>query len=176
MLGLLENSYFDKGAIFIFCSNNFDTIFNGVDPTHFNSFKKRFLPIKFNRCGCEELKDYIRYYNDKLADSEWFREEKILEGELGRLRDDISIPYRDVNDLNISSCYRVEKFVDNVNEWQQQEEEKSELSSNDLFSPPSSDDIEISSPKKEDIDEYDDDGKYDDLTNDVYNEEYYSDD
>jgi len=168
LLGLLENSYFDKGAIFIFCSNNFDTIFNGVDPTHFNSFKKRFLPIKFNRCGCEELKDYIRYYNDKLADSEWFREEKILDGELGRLRDDISIPYRDVNDLNISACYRVEKFVDNVNEWQQQEEEKSELSLSDLFSSPSSDDIKISSPKKEDT------GEYDDLTNDEDNEEYYS--
>lgn len=133
LLSLLENSYFDKGAIFIFCSNNFDTIFEGVNPKHFESLKKRFLPLKFNRCDCEELKNYIRYYNNKFVGSKWYREEDALEQELDRLREDISIPYRDVSDLNISTCYKVEDFIDAINDWQKQRGERPISPLLDLF-------------------------------------------
>ena len=139
LLSLLENSYFDKGAIFIFCSNNFDTIFDGVDPRHFESLEKRFLPLKFHRCECEELKDYIRYYNGKFVGSKWHREEEVLERELDRLRDNISIPYRDISDLNISSCYRVEDFIDAINNWHERREGRPISPLSDLFAQLSSD-------------------------------------
>ena len=189
LLNLLENSYFDKGAIFIFCSNNFDTIFDGVNPRHFESLKKRFLPLQFHRCECEELKDYIRYYNDKFVGSKWHREKDMLERELDRLREDISIPYRDISDLNISSCYRVEDFIDAINEWHEQGGERLVASLSELFtllSPGSEpkDEISDGGEKKEEMvvkgtisheDEEDgeyDDEEYDDEEDGEYDDEY----
>ena len=117
LLSILENNFFIKGAVFIFCSNNFDTIFEDVNPVHFHSFKKRFLPIKFNRCQKKELKEYLRFYNSKFEGSKWYRSSDILEKEMDKLKEDISITYRDISDLNISSCYMVEKFIHSINEF-----------------------------------------------------------
>src|SRR5204863_3510527 len=94
LLSLLETSIFDAGAVFIFCSNNFDTIFNDLDPIHFHSLKMRFSPLKFERCNTNEFKEYIRYFNKQLIDTSLYYDEYFLEDMLLQVNDSLSITYR----------------------------------------------------------------------------------
>jgi len=122
LLNMLESNYFDHGVVFIFCSNNFDAIFEGVNEKHFVSLNKRFLRITFERCQCEEFKDYIRFFNKQFDGTPWFRESNELELLLSNIKDNLRIPYRQLCHLNISSCYNVEKFIDAVNAWEDDNE------------------------------------------------------
>lgn len=121
LLSLLETTYHTHGLVILFCSNNFDTIFDGVEITHFQSLKKRFLRITFERCNAEELKDYLRYLNDKFCDTKWYLEEDDLERELNLIRSDLLIPYRQLCHLHIMSCYNIRSFITALNEWKNEE-------------------------------------------------------
>jgi len=121
LLSLLETTYHTHGLVILFCSNNFDTIFDGVEITHFQSLKKRFLRITFERCNAEELKDYLRYLNDKFWNTKWYLEEDDLERELNLIRSDLLIPYRQLCHLHITTCYNIRSFITALNEWKDEE-------------------------------------------------------
>src|SRR5690606_24273036 len=99
------------GIVFIFCSNNFETIFDGVDMTHFASLKRRLVNVKFERCDKLELIEYIEYYNLKLKGSQWYYPSGKLSGILEKIRPDLSIPYYILSDTLMLSEHNMEKFV-----------------------------------------------------------------
>ena len=117
LLGLLETNFFNNGIVIIFCANNFDSIFDDINIKHFDSLRKRFMRVRFERCDCNEFKEYIKFFNEKYKGTKWFKQPIELEKLLLNIRKDLSIPFRQLCHLNISSCYKVEKFIDAVNQW-----------------------------------------------------------
>ena len=118
LLEVLETNLFDEGVVMIFFSNNFNTIFEDVDPVHFHSLRTRFAPIRFERCNKAELIEYIRYFNNRVRGSELYYEEARLEALFDRIRDDFSLTYRSINHCHIGAGYDIEKFVELVNTYQ----------------------------------------------------------
>lgn len=74
-----------KPCVIIFCSNNFDTIFEGIDKTHFDSLKDRFTRVSFKRCHRDEIIKYLSYYNDIMGG--------IIKLNKGKLNKNIAICY-----------------------------------------------------------------------------------
>ena len=56
LLEVIETNMYEDGVVFIFCSNNFHTIFEDTNQVHFHSLKSRFAPIRFDRC--DRRRDY----------------------------------------------------------------------------------------------------------------------
>lgn len=50
MLSILERDGLRHAVVVIFCSNNFESIFEGVDATHFRSLYSRLMKVKFEVC------------------------------------------------------------------------------------------------------------------------------
>lgn len=115
LLELLETPIFEAGAVFIFCSNNFHTIFEDVDPVHFASLKSRFAPVRFVRCNKEEFIGYIEYFNAKMTGTDLYYPD--LSHIFDRIRDDLSITYRAINHCHVNAGYDIEKLVDIVNNY-----------------------------------------------------------
>lgn len=115
VLELLQTTKFPLGAMIIFCSNNFDTIFEGIDMTHFHSFIDRLLNVKFELCDTDEFKRYITYVNEKLKGSDY--EIPDLDEHLIRIRPDIQITFRRISDISTDSCYHIPTIIDKVNEY-----------------------------------------------------------
>lgn len=63
LLTLIDMRNTGSRRIFTICSNNFWTIFNCIDMTHFESLKDRFINITFVKCNKEELYKFMKYYN-----------------------------------------------------------------------------------------------------------------
>src|SRR5207302_10033747 len=55
MLSILERDGLEHPVIVIFCSNNFHSIFEGVDLTHYESLYDRFLKVNFGKCHFQEI-------------------------------------------------------------------------------------------------------------------------
>jgi ankyrin repeat protein len=122
LLSLIETRYFNDGVVFVFCANNFHTIFEGVNMKHFRSIYKRIHKIYFEECHSKEFKKYCRWYNKTLEkDATLYLSEEELEKELGRVKKDLSIPLREVFFANIESCFTIRKLVDLVNEWEEED-------------------------------------------------------
>lgn len=118
LLHLIEISHIEHGIVFLFCANNFDTIFEGVDMTHFHSLKKRLLKVKFNRCDKQELINFIEYNNRKFEGSRFYCEPVRLAEILAQIRDDLTIPYGELTDNLTLAENNIEKFVAMLNEWE----------------------------------------------------------
>jgi ankyrin repeat protein len=118
LLWLLETSVFEAGAVFIFCSNHFETIFEDVDPKHFHSLRTRFASLKFNRCDREEFIEYIRYFNEKMVDTEFYHEPSLLEKLV--IRKDLSITYRAINHCHIQAGYDIPQLIDIINGYREE--------------------------------------------------------
>lgn len=118
LLSLLETTYHEGGLVILFCSNNFDTIFEGIDTTHFISLKKRFVNVRFERCDAEEFKDYLRFLNRKFEGTKWHLPKERLEELLLTVRKDLSITYRDLCHMNIKASYNFEELIQAINEWE----------------------------------------------------------
>ncbi len=97
-------------CVVVFCTNNFDTLFEGIDMTHFDSLKDRFNPITFERCDRTEIEGYLRYHNDLMRQFEDVYEPN-LESILLSLPDDISITYRSLDHLMRRCCHSPERVV-----------------------------------------------------------------
>ena len=68
ILSLVELDSTGKYSVFIiFCSNNFDTIFEHIsieNKLHYASFKDRFFQLQFNRVDKDEFCEYIKWLDD----------------------------------------------------------------------------------------------------------------
>jgi hypothetical protein len=129
LVRLLEQTGHQSGLVYIFCSNNFHTIFKGIEYTHFDSLLKRFMVIEFNRANSIEIENYIKFYNDSLIGSDYYLEK--IEEIVSKLKEELSIPYRNLRFLTIKSEYNWEKLVQLINEWSDSEQylfEKKDIS------------------------------------------------
>jgi hypothetical protein len=117
LLHLIEITYIKNGIVFIFCSNNFDSIFDGVNMKHFRSLRDRFVKVTFKRCDKPELIDYIKYYNKMLVGTEWHYPSESLDKILSGIREDLAIPYRVLTHTTMKAGYKMEILVDILNRW-----------------------------------------------------------
>ena len=119
VLSILEKDGLTHPCVVMFCSNNFDSIFEGIDNRHFESLKRRFMQFKFNRCDRDELAEYLKFYNDKFEGTEFYEDK--LDDHIHLLKNNISIPYRDLNHITIKKAYNIAKIVKAINKWKQED-------------------------------------------------------
>lgn len=123
LLAIAERSTHSAVCIVIFACNNFDSIFDGVSMQHFHSLRDRFQPLTFERCCAEEIRDYLRYVNDRLDGTvEYVPElESILE-----TIPEVSITYRRLHGLAIVKqfdpaqiSYALQEMISEDEVWDQ---------------------------------------------------------
>jgi hypothetical protein len=112
VLRLFETRSFHSGIVFVFCSNHFNTIFQNVDMTHFNSLKDRFTSITYEPCRKEEIQRYFRYFELKLGHPFGEEKEKLLE----TIRDDIEITFRWLFHLHVQAGYDLSTVIKLINQ------------------------------------------------------------
>jgi hypothetical protein len=109
LLSILERTGLTKSCVVIFCSNNFNTIFEGLDMTHFDSILDRFIRIKFEKCDKQEIIDYMTHYNNKFKDTDFYTDNLPLL--FNQIHDDISITYRHLHQIAKISSYNFQKMI-----------------------------------------------------------------
>jgi hypothetical protein len=115
LLELIDTDRFPYGSIIIFCSNNFDTIFSGIEMTHFHSLQTRIMNFTFHPCDKKELCGYMDYINQKFRGSIYERKE--MEDVYKKVREDLCITYRKVALTLLEVAYDFELFVEKINEY-----------------------------------------------------------
>ena len=99
-------------TIVIFCCNNFDSLFRGVDMTHFKSLIERFIPYTFDQCDANETIRYLDHYNKALVGTPFechnFAEvkDKLIKGMT------IPITFRKLNHISLLARYKSSDIVD----------------------------------------------------------------
>jgi ankyrin repeat protein len=116
LLEVIETNIYEDGVVFIFCSNNFHTIFEDVNQVHFHSLKSRFAPIRFDRCDREELIKFIKFFNAKMLGTSMYYEE--IDSLISNIKDHISLTYRSVRHCHVNAGYNLEKFIEFINEYE----------------------------------------------------------
>lgn len=114
--GLIENWHvtFPGGVVYVFCSNNFHTLFTGVDNTHLNSVKTRFTFIEFGECKKAELCRYLDVYNSKLP-KELRYDDVEMKICFSLIRNDISVTYRTIQIVMGMASYDIREFAVLIN-------------------------------------------------------------
>lgn len=129
---LLDTKNFPAGVIFVFCSNNFKSMFSDVKSKHHDNLSRRFTEIEFKPCDREELAGYMRWYNEQFLKTQTRKPRYVdpeqLEREISRLKPNLRVTYS-----TISTCSRVchgdmAMFVDTINDYKKLDlfDEKSE--------------------------------------------------
>jgi hypothetical protein len=104
MLSILERDGTGFPVIVIFCSNNFHSIFEGLDITHHKSLYDRFMKIKFKECNHSEIINYIMYYNKIFKGTKY--ENKINQIEIeNKLKRDILVTHRTLHHISVEAKY-----------------------------------------------------------------------
>jgi hypothetical protein len=111
LLKLLERDNLRAPTVLIFCSNNFDTIFDRVDSRHFESLKSRFTMINFRRCDRREIGDYFRHYNRLFVNTEFNVDDAVLNDLINTIPSDASITYRSLHQLTTRKSFNFAKIV-----------------------------------------------------------------
>ena len=129
MLSLLERDGLLHPVVVLFCSNNFTSIFDGIDVTHHRSLYSRFMKVTFKVCDHDEVVDYLQFYNDRLAGSPYhcdFDHDALSK----TLRDDVAVTHRRLHHLSIDAKYNSVDTVRRLNGVSQHDLELDELSAN----------------------------------------------
>lgn len=113
----LNNNFsnFTAGVVFIFCANNFHTLFEGMDQTHVESAKTRFTFIEFKMCDKDEFSRYIRVFNDRVKNPKIKYSEERLNECINRINPNLSITYRNIQICQTRAAYDISTLVDYVN-------------------------------------------------------------
>lgn len=112
-LDSVKNYY--KGVVWMFFANNIHSVFQGLDQTHIHSIKTRFTFIDFYKCGKDELSRYLTVFNDKIKNPEHKYEPLKLRGALRKLRNDISVTYREIQVCMNMANYDIGELVKHLN-------------------------------------------------------------
>jgi hypothetical protein len=110
ILGVLERDDTKFPIVVLFFSNNFATIFDGIDVTHHKSLYSRFMKVTFEKCDTEEIANYIDYYNKKFENTEMYC--NIRYDEILRRLDDLSLTHRELHHISIEAMYNAEKMIE----------------------------------------------------------------
>lgn len=100
--------------IVIFCSNNFHTLFQDINQTHYHSLIDRLIQIRFERCDSLEVKDYLRYINTRFERTSLYNGD--IEDSLQQLNDDTTITFRKLVHTVIKCRYRIDDVVKKLND------------------------------------------------------------
>ena len=122
ILNVLERDDAKAPTVVIFCSNNFLSIFNGIDTTHYKSLYDRFMKFTFEKCDHEELVEYMHYYDSLLRDKSDIQKAISKEDISTSLKKDISITYRDLHHLSIEAMYDTNTMIKLLNEMKIKED------------------------------------------------------
>ncbi|CAK7994804.1 Hypothetical protein POVR1_LOCUS328 [uncultured virus] len=114
MLSILERDGLKKSVVVIFCSNNFHTIFEGVNLTHHKSLYDRFLKINFEMCDHSEIIHYLDYYNQKFKGTKYECKHSINELSQ-RLNQNVFVTHRTLHQISIECQYEALKIIDGLN-------------------------------------------------------------
>ena len=113
ILSLIERDTGKKFNLFVvFCSNNFNTIFNNVDMTHYASMKTRFISIVFHRIDKTEYKEYLQWLHNKLYDNDFPND--IIKEFVDTLPNDFKITFRDLNQCTVKQLFNIEKICSEI--------------------------------------------------------------
>lgn len=130
LLQLIEKRNGKTITIFIFCCNNFNSIFENINMRHFKSLQDRFLSVHFEMCDKNELSKYIRFMNQQFVGNlTFYVPDNKLEDIVSKIDDDIKLPFRKLTQMFIMSGYEFSKFVDIANQYSV---ESSSVCSSDL--------------------------------------------
>ena len=115
LLTKLMNFVDNNSAIKIFCTNNFNTLFQGNE-VHFNALKSRFMSIDMKPYNTEDIVGFYRFINDCLKNTDCYVGEEKLEVILGKIKLDITngLP-RKLNQILVANCFDFEKSVSEIN-------------------------------------------------------------
>lgn len=107
---------FPHGVAFVFCSNNFHTLFEGVDPTHVDSVKTRFNFLQFELCGKDELCRYLTTFTERITIPRLKYTPEKLNAAFANIRPDLQVTYRDIQNLHSIAAYDIDVFVQRINQ------------------------------------------------------------
>lgn len=87
--------------ILVFMTNNYATMFNGIDMVHYAALKDRFNFFQFHQVNNAEFKNYFKWFNGlcKIKEPELYIEEQELNTLLNTLREDLNITYRELRNI-----------------------------------------------------------------------------
>jgi hypothetical protein len=127
MLSILERDGLKYSVVVIFCSNNFHSIFEGVDLTHHKSLYDRFMKIKFEECDHSEIIEYILHYNEKFKTTKYHSE---LSVDILRnsLRKDIKVTHRTLHHISIDAKYNATEMIRLLNIYKSEDDSGEALS------------------------------------------------
>ena len=106
---------FPQGVVFVFCSNNFHTLFEGFDQIHVEAVKTRFTFIDFQLCGKDELCRYLTTFTERVDLPELRYSQEHLQAAFARIRPDLKVTYRDIEKTHGRVAYDIDVFVDEIN-------------------------------------------------------------
>lgn len=117
---VLSRPNIDNTCIIVFCCNNFNTIFDNIEMTHYESLQDRFSIVDFEMCDREEIIHYYMYYNNIYGNNEKAREfhvrPDILEKILADINPAVRITHRALNDLSFKNCFKYAEIVKVLND------------------------------------------------------------
>jgi ATPase family associated with various cellular activities (AAA) len=113
LLSVLERSNISQPCIVIFCCNNFLSIFDGIDNTHFESLKDRFMRVTFEMCDKKEIIRFLEYYNNRFINTKFFFEN--LKELLESLKYNVQITFRQLCMITTHEEYCFPKIVSRLN-------------------------------------------------------------
>lgn len=98
----------------VFCSNNFDTIYENVDMGHYASLQSRLTAITYNRLDKKELGQYFEWVLQRKKSLH--KKENIvgINNCLSSLSDDFSIPFRDLFNISVKCHHRLDKICESL--------------------------------------------------------------
>lgn len=111
LLDLLENNNYESGIVFIFCCNNFDTLFADIDQKHIASLKTRFVPLEFSRCDREEIRRFLHFFNENQVHQELKYPAEHIDQSVSTIPDDYSITYRFLDETLVLCGYDTLKLA-----------------------------------------------------------------
>lgn len=119
ILSLIDSDMDMKRNLFIiFCSNNFETIFDHVNMTHYKSLETRFIKFRFSRMDKIEYFDYIKWMDSKLNSDrkEPFDKyyEEMLKTYYNVLPSTFSITYREMFHHVVRGLYDIPTICENI--------------------------------------------------------------
>lgn len=114
LLRVLEKDGNRYPCIVIFCSNNFNTIFEDINATHFESLNKRFMRVTFVPCDKKEIADFLKYYNTTFKGSELHVDESLLDAAVLTLPDDVHLAFRTLTHISIRQSYNPFAIIDEI--------------------------------------------------------------
>lgn len=128
MLSILERDGLGYSVVVLFCSNNFCSVFEGVNLTHHKSLYDRFMKVHFDECDHAEIIEYILHYNGRFIKTEYFRELNVEEIK-NSLRKDISVTHRTLHHISVACKYDAFEIIKMLNSHVKEDDSGEDLKS-----------------------------------------------